>query len=194
MADPRQDNSTQRVEETIRHSRDRTAEQTKHIAQAATEAGNEFAKASATLWQQNAEMLQRFGFDMVTTVMGRSMEQLGHSVGSSGNQPQEAAERSARNAESILYSATAIAKAMSGLSREYFDLVRRQAEGTMTRANELLRCRTPQDFAAVHMDLTREALERVIESSRRMGEMSLTLADDAATRMTQSMDQLKQAA
>jgi len=139
--------------------------------------------------QQNAETVQnawRFGLDMATKVMGRSTEELGRTLGFSGNeaqQAQQATERSARNTETILYTSTAATRLMSGMSQEYFEFVRHQLEKSMERMNELWRCRTPQDIAAVQSDLMRETVGSVLESSRRVADMSLKVADDATKHM-----------
>jgi hypothetical protein len=197
MADPRQeDKSTRNVEDTARRTAEQTsrigqaaAEQTTRIGQAAAEAGDEVARAGAHLLQQNAETLQnawRSGLDMATAVMGRSTDELRHTLGFSGNEAQEATERSARNTETILYTSTAATKLVGGMSQEYFEFVRHQIENSMNRMNELWRCRTPQDVAAVQSDLVRETVGTVLESSRRMADMSLKLADDAAKHMERS--------
>ena len=188
MADPRQeDKSTQNIEDKAR----RTAEQATRIGQAAAEAGDEVARAGAHLLQQNAETLQnawRSGLDMATAVMGRSTDELRRTLGFSENEAlqaeaQQATERSARNTETILYTSTATTKLVGRMSQEYFEFVRHQIENSMNRMNELWRCRTPQDVAAVQSDLVRETVGSVLESSRRMADMSLKLADDAAKHM-----------
>jgi hypothetical protein len=69
------------------------------------------------------------------------------------------------------------------MSRECFELVRHQIEHGMDRMNDLWSCRTPQDLAAIQTELLRDAVGSVLESSRRMADMSLKLADDAAKRM-----------
>jgi phasin family protein len=209
MANPRQeDKSTQSMEDAARRASERTAEQTarirqaaaeqtKRVGQAAAEAGEEVARASASLLKQNAETLQdalRFGLDMTTAVMGRSTDQLGRTLGLSGDEAQEATERTARNAQTILYSTTAVSTAMSGMSREYFELVRHQIENSMNHMKELWRCRTAQDVAAVQSDLLRDAVGTVVESNRRMADMSLRLTDDVAKRMAQNMERIQHAA
>jgi hypothetical protein len=197
MADPRQeDKSTRNVEDTARRTAEQTSrigqaatEQTTRIGQAAAEAGDEVARAGAHLLQQNAETLQnawRSGLDMATAVMGRSTDELRHTLGFSGNEAQEATERSARNTETILYTSTAATKLIGGMSQEYFEFVRHQIENSANRMNELWRCRTPHDVAAVQSDLVRETVGSVLESSRRMADMSLKLADDAAKHMERS--------
>jgi hypothetical protein len=202
MAHPRpEDKSTQNIEDTARRTAEQTsrigpaaAEQTTRIGQAAAEAGDEVARAGAHLLQQNAETLQnawRSGLDMATAVMGRSTDELRHTLGFPGNEAlqaeaQQATERSARNTETILYTSTAATKLVGGMSQEYFEFVRHQIENSVNRMNELWRCRTPHDVAAVQSDLVRETVGSVLESSRRMADMSLKLADDAAKHMERS--------
>jgi phasin family protein len=184
MANPRQEHkSTQTAEDAVRRSTEATAEQTTRIGQTAAATGEEVARAGANLVQQNAETLQnavRFGLDIATAVMARSTDQLSRTFGLSGNEAQQAAERSARNAETILHSAAAVSRGMSGMSREYFEFVKHQLESSIDRMNELWRCRTPQDVAAVQSEIVRDSVERALESSRRMADMSIKLAEDAA--------------
>jgi hypothetical protein len=189
MANPRDDKSTQNIEDTARVASERATEQTARMGQVAAEAGDEVARAGAQLLQQNAETVQnawRFGLDMATKVMGRSTEELGRTLGFSGNEAQhaqQATERSARNTETILYTSTAATRMMSGMSQECFEFVRQQMEKSMERMNELWRCRTPQDLAAVQSDLMRETVGSVLESSRKLADMSLKVADDATKHM-----------
>jgi phasin family protein len=202
MANPRQEErSTQNMEDAARQTGERTAEQASRIAQSAAEqtarigqataqAGEEVARVGANLLKQNAETLQntwRFGLDMTNAMMGRSTEQISRTLGLTGQEAQQAAERSARNAQSILYSATTATKVMTGMSQEYFVLVRHQIEHGMERMNELWNCRTPQDLAAVQTDLLRDAVGSVLESSRRMADMSVKLAEDATKRMEETV-------
>ena len=198
MANPRQeDKSTQSTEDTASRTTEKTAEQTSRIGQAAADAGEEVARIGANLLQENAKTLQntwRFGLEAATAVMGRSTDQLGRTLGLSGNEAQQATERSARNAESVLYVTTAATKVMDGASREYFEFVRQQIEKSMDRMNDLWSCRTPQDVAAVQSDLVRETVGSVLESSRRVADMSLKLADDAAKHMTENMERIRRAA
>jgi hypothetical protein len=128
------------------------------------------------------------GLEMATAVMGRSTDQLSRTLGLSGTEAQPATERSARNAATILHSSTAVAKGMSGMSQEYFAFVRHQIESTMNSMNELWGCRTPQDVAAVQSDFVRETVESALDSSRRMANMSLKAADDAAKHMAQNIE------
>jgi hypothetical protein len=200
MANLRQDDkSTQSMEDAGRRATESaakqmdrigqaTAEQTTRVEQIAAETSEKVARAGADLLKQNTEALQnamRFGLDMTTTVMGRSTDQLGRTLGLSGDGVQEATERSTRNAQTILYSTAAATNAMSGMSREYFELFRHQIEHNMNRMNEFWGCRTPQDLVAVQSELLRDTVGSVLESSRRIADLSMKLADDASKRMAQ---------
>ncbi|WFU18727.1 phasin family protein [Bradyrhizobium sp. CB3481] len=212
MANPRQeDKFTQGNEEAARRAGERAAEQTTRIGQAAAEqtsrvgqaaaeTGEQVARAGADLFKQNVETLQdawRLGLETATSAMGRSAEQLGRTLGVSEDavqQATEATQRSARNAQTVLYTGTAAARVMSGMSREYFQMVRHQLEKNMERMNELWTCRTPQDFAAVQSDMVRETIETALESSRRVADMSLKMAEDTGKQMKQSMEEFRRSA
>jgi hypothetical protein len=198
MANPRQEEkSTPNVEDTFQRASERSTEQTRRIGLAAARASEDVAKASVGLLQQNAEMLQngwRFGMEMTTSVLGRSTDQFGRAFGLTGDEAQQATERSARNAETILYSATAIAKGLDGFAREYRDFLRQQIERNMDRMNELIRCRTPQDVAVVQSDLVRDTINSALQSSRRMADVSLKVADDAGKHISQSIERMERVA
>jgi hypothetical protein len=138
----------------------------------------------------NAEMLQntwRFGMEAVTEAMNRSNDHFGRTFGWTGDEAQQATERSVRNTQSVMESATAISKGLNEISREYLQFARRQMEKNMDRMNELWRCRTPHEFAAVQSDLIRDTMSGVLESGRRVADMSLKVADDAGKRIASNM-------
>jgi len=112
----------------------------------------------------------------------------------SGEGAEQATERSTRNVQTMFYASTAAANVMGGMSREYFQLVRRQVEQNMDRMNQLWACRTPQDVAAVQSDMLRETVGTVLESSHRIADMSLKLADDAGRQINQKLDEIRRAA
>ena len=192
MANSRQEDKTnQAAPDAIRQMSEKTADQTRRMGETAIEAGQEVARAGANLLQQNAETLQstlRFGLDMATAVMGRSTDHVSRAFGLSGEEVQQSTERAARNAATILHSSTALAKGMKGMSQEYFAFLRHQIENSMERMNELWRCRTPQDVAAVQSDFMRESVESVMESSQRIADMSLKVTNDTTRNMAHNLD------
>jgi phasin family protein len=83
---------------------------------------------------------------------------------------------------------------MEEMSQEYFQMVRHQLEKNMDHMNEFWTCRTPQDFAAVQSDMVRETVETALESSRRIADMSLKMADDAGKQIKQGMEEIRRTA
>jgi len=191
MANSRpEEKATKSAEETIRRAGEETTEQTRRIGLAVARTGEEMTQSSANLLQQNAEILQnswRLGVELATTIVGRSTDQFGRTFGLTGDGAQQAAQRSARNAETVLYSATAVSKEIEGISREYFDFVRRQIEKSMDSMNQYWSCRNLQEFTAVQTDLMRDTVASMIESSRRVADMSGRLAEDAGRHITEQM-------
>jgi phasin family protein len=55
-------------------------------------------------------------------------------------------------------------------------------------------CRTPQDFAAIQSDIMRETVETALESSRRIADISLKMADEAGKQIKQSMEEVRRMA
>jgi len=191
MADTRQENkSSQKTEESVRQTGEHAAEQTRRVGQAAARAGEDLSQVSADFVRQNAETMQnacRFGMEAATTVMNRSADQLGRSFGWTGDEAQRATERSVRNTQTLMESATAVNKGLNDISREYFQFVVHQMETNMARLNEVLNCRSPYELAAVQSDLVREAMTGALESSRRVADLSLKVAEDAGKRISGNM-------
>ena len=162
--------------------------------------GRKWLEQVRDLLKQSVETLQnvwRFGLEAATSAMGRSTEQFGRTLGVSGEgvqQATEATERSARNTQTLLYTGTAAARVMGEMSQEYFQMVRHQLEKNMDHMNELWTCRTPQDFAAVQSDMVRETVETALESSRRIADMSLKMADDTGKQIKQGMEEIRRTA
>lgn len=192
MANSRhEDKPTHAARNHVREIGESASEQTRRIGETAAEASQKVAHAGADLLQQNAEMLQsvlRFGPDLTTTLMGHSTDQLSRALGLSSRDVQQATERSTRSATTIIHSSNAMAKSMSGISQEYFAFVRHQIESGMNRMNELWRCRTPQDIAAVQSEYLRESMENALQSGRRIADMSLKAVDDAGRKIAQSAE------
>jgi len=192
MADNRQDRdkSNQKSDESFRQTGEQAAEQTRRIGLAAAKTSEDLSRASADLLHQNAEMVQnawRFGMEAVTQVMNRSTDQLSRTFGLTGDEAQQATERSVRNTQTVMETASAVTKGTNEISKEYFQLARGQLDKNMERMNELWRCRSPHEFLAVQSDLIRDTMTGVLESGRRVADLSLKLADDAGRRMASNM-------
>ena len=176
------------------------ADQTARVGQAAAEAGEEVARAGANLLKQNVETIQntwRFGFETATSVMGRSTEEIGRTLGAACDGAQRATvatERSARNAQTLLYTSTAAARMMGDVSQEYFQMVKHQLEKSTDHMRELWTCRTAHDFAAIQSDMVRDTVETALQSSRRIADMSLKMVDETGKQIKQRREENRRGA
>lgn len=59
---------------------------------------------------------------------------------------------------------------------------------SVKRFDSLLRCRTPQDFAAVQSEFLRDNLESFLQCARRIAEKSMQMADEATKRTAQAVE------
>lgn len=72
--------------------------------------------------------------------MNRSTDHPGRSVGWTGAEADQAADRSTPNTQTVIDSATEVTKGMYDISREWLQLARRKMENNFDHANQLWRC------------------------------------------------------
>jgi phasin family protein len=201
MANPRQDekiaHAYQSAQETTRRAGEKAAEQASRVGRAAADAGENMARAGADLLQHNAETVQnawQCGLDIATKMTEHSTDHFARTFGLSGDEAQQAMQQSARNVEALLQSTNVLARGIGGMSREWFEFLRSRMDHNLNRVDDLMRCRTPQDFAALQSELVRDNVEGVLQSSRRLAELSLQVADSATKKMTENGDAARRAA
>jgi hypothetical protein len=180
----RQQEKTQ--ESSVRRAGEHMARGAKQFGSTTAETGERAARVGADVLQDNAEAFQnawRSTIDMATKVSQRSTDQFALAFGFSGKDSQEAIQHSAKNLEAVLRSTGAMAQGFNAISRHMFDFMRERLDNNLNRINEFWRCRTPQDLAVVHSDLMRDNLQGVLESSRRVADLSLKVVDDATKKI-----------
>lgn len=147
------------------------------------DAGEQTARAGADAMNRNADTFQqvwRSGLDLAQQLTARSADQMARAFGLSGDgAAQRAAEQSSRNVEAIVSSSTMIAQTMQDMSREWLDFSRQRMEQNLKQVNSMLSCRTPQDLIAAQSDLVRANFESFLQSSRKMAEMSMRMAEES---------------
>jgi phasin family protein len=187
MANPRQ--AEKDVSHTGQETARKMAEETSRAARTAADAGAGAARAGAEMMQRNTETVQHAwetGGKMATQICERSFERFARAFGLSGEGAQQATEQSSRNLESIVQSGTILADGMQSISRELLDFARKRVEQNLHRVDALASCRTPQEMMAVQSDLVRDNLEDLVQSTRRIAEISMQMADEAVRRMSET--------
>ena len=159
-----------------------TADETARVAGAAAGAGDHAVRAGAEILQRNAETLQhtmQSGARLAARMTERSVDQIGRAMGFSGEEAQKAAHRSTGNIEAIMRSSTVATEIAQRLYGEWVNFARERMERNFDRIDTLMKCHTPQDFAAFQSDLMLDNVECFLTYARRIGEHSARLADEA---------------
>jgi phasin family protein len=187
MANPRQ--AEKDMNQVSHEATRKIAEETSQAARKAADVGASATRAGADVVQRNTETIQQAwqsGTEMATQFTERSMEQFARAFGISGESAQHATQQSSRNLESIVQSGTILASGMQNISREWVDFARKRMQENLNRADALVNCRTPQELLAAQSDLIRDNLEDFVQSTRRIAEISMHMADEAVRKMTDS--------
>jgi hypothetical protein len=158
------------------------AEGAGHSRDAAAAARDQALRAGVELMQRNAETLQhalRCGARLATRLSERSTDQLGRTIGMSGEGAEEAAQRSTRDFEAIVQSAAVLTEITQRLFEEWGDVARARLDRGFDRFDAFLHCRTLQDFSALSSELMRDNMETFLGFVRRAGEQSARIAGEA---------------
>jgi phasin family protein len=186
MADTRQ--AERDMSQAARDTARKTAEQTSRAARAVTDAGAETSRLGAEMLQRNAETLQQAwdtGTKIASQFAEQSMKSLASAFGVPGEAGRNAAEQSTRNLESIAQSGTVITNGMQAISREMVEFARKRMERNMERVDALTNCRTPHDVVEAQTEFARDNLEDFVQSTRRIAELALQMADEASRRINE---------
>jgi phasin family protein len=187
MAHPRHAERRE-VNEARNETAQKVAEETSRAARTAREAGMGAALAGGEMLQRNAETAHRAwesGSKMASQLIEQSMQQFARAFGMTGAGGQQATQQLSRNMEALVQSGSIIAGGMQSISREMFEVAHNRLEQNLRRADSLISCRTPQELVTAHSEFVRENLEDFVQSTRRIAEISMQMADETARRVTQ---------
>ena len=155
---------------------DRAAESAKKTAEEATRAGADMARRAGETTRSNLES----GLDSTVQTFKRVTDQFTQVLGFAGPQADEMARKSAQNLEAVSQASTVLTKGAQEISREWFDVMQDRLAKNIDAINRLAACRSLQDFLTVQSEITRDRLGDAVNSGRRIAEVSLRVADEAA--------------
>lgn len=171
------------------------------VTDEAARAGEQATRAGAEIARQGAVTAQdilKSGLDTAAQNVQRVTDQFAQVLGFSGPQAEEVARRSSQNLEVVSQAGTVLARGAQEISQQCFGLLQDRISRNMDALNRLSRCRSVQDFVAVQSDLVRDNLQHGIDTSRRVAELSLRVADEAAraiqSQASASADRVRRAA
>jgi hypothetical protein len=93
-------------------------------------------------------------------------------------------EEAAHNLRAAAQSGTALARGFQDVSREMADRSQKRLQRNLDGLHAIARCRSVTDFVEVQSSLLRDNLEQTMENSRRIAELTIQMADEAARTVT----------
>ena len=166
-----------------KNAADEAARTARTVTDEAAKVGEQTARASADLTRQGAETARKnlqAGLDTAAQTFQRMTDQFTQVLGFNGPQSEELARRSSQNLQAVSQASTIIVKGAQDASREWFSSVQERLTKSMDGLNRLVGCRSVQDFVAAQSDLVRDDLQQVIDTNKRIAELSVRVADEAA--------------
>jgi phasin family protein len=121
-----------------------------------------------------------FGLNSTVKSFQKAANQFTQAAGFAGPHAEELARRSSQNIEAVAQASTILVKGAQEISREWFEVMQERLSKNLDAMSRLAGCRSLQDLVAVQSDIARDRLGHTVESSRRLAEASVRVADEVA--------------
>src|SRR3954469_4680203 len=161
----------------------KAAEVARTVTNEAARVGEQTARAGADLARRGAETARdslQSGVNMATQTFQRINDQFTKALGFNGPEAEELARRSSQNLQAVSQASSVLVKGAQDVSHEWFGFAQERGQKNMDGLNRLLGCRSVQDFVATQSDLARDNLQQVIDINKRVAEVSVRVAEEAA--------------
>lgn len=138
------------------------------------------ADSARTIAQTMQEAFQNsfYAFSELTRYSsGRATQMLSRP----GGETQGLADEATQNLRAAVHAGTVLARGLQDVSRECFELSQKRMQRNLEGLNNLAQCRSMTDLLAAQSSLIRDNLEQTVNNSRRIAELAIQIADEAAT-------------
>ena len=162
---------------------DEAARTARTVTNEAARVGEQTARAGADVFRRSTETARdglQQGLNTANETFRRMSDQFTKVLGFNGPQSEELTRRSSQNLQAVSQASTVLARGAQEVSREVLDLVQDRLQKNVEAVNRLAGTRSVQDFVAVQSDLVRDGLQQVIDTNKRIAELSVRVADEAA--------------
>jgi phasin family protein len=162
---------------------DEAARTARTVTDEAARVGEQTARAGADIARRGTETARdtlQSGLNTATQSFQRVTDQFTQVLGFNGPQAQEVARRSSENLQAVTQASSILARGAQEVSQEVFGLVQDRLQKNIEAVNRIAGTRSVQDFVAVQSDLVRDGLQQVIDTNKRIAELSVRVADEAA--------------
>ena len=162
---------------------DEAARTARTVTNEAARVGEQTARAGADIARRGTETARdslQQGLNTATQTFQRINDQFTQVLGFNGPQAEELTRRSSQNLQAISQASTVLARGAQEVSQEVFGLVQDRVQKNIDAVSRIAGTRSVQDFVAVQSDLVRDGLQQVIDTNKRIAELSVRVADEAA--------------
>ena len=162
---------------------DEAARTARTVTDEAARVGEQTARAGADVFRRSTETARdtvQSGLNTATETVRRMTDQFTQVLGFNGPQAEELTRRSSQNLQAVSQASTVLARGAQEVSREVLNLVQDRVQKNVEAVSRLAGTRSVQDFVAVQSDLVRDGLQQVIDTNKRIAELSVRVADEAA--------------
>jgi phasin family protein len=166
----------------VRDAADAAARTARTVTDEAAKVGEQSARAGADMARRGAQTARdtmQSSVNMAAQGFQRMTDQFTQTLGFNGPQSEDLARRSSQNLQAVSQASTILLKGVQDISREWFGLAQERLTKNMDGLSRLAGCRSVQDFVTVQSDLARDNLQQMIDTNKRVAELSVRVADEA---------------
>ena len=171
------------------HKAAEAARTARTVTDEAARVGEQTARAGADVFRRGTETARdnlQQGLNTATQSFQRITDQFTQVLGFNGPQAEELTRRSSQNLQAVSQASSVLARGFQEVSHEMLGLVQDRMTKNIDGLSRLAGCRSVQDFVAVQSDLVRDGLQQVIDTNKRVAEVSVRIADEAARSIQQA--------
>src|SRR4051794_16378501 len=162
---------------------DEAARTARTVTDETARVGEQTARAGADIARRGTETARdtfQSGLNTASETFQRLSDQVTQVLGFNGPQSEELARRSSQNLQAVSQASSVLARGAQEVSREVIQLVQDRLQKNIEAVSRLASTRSVQDFVAVQSDLARDGLSQVIDTNKRIAELSVRVAEEAA--------------